>query len=65
MKPDQPSNMKLTKIMHERDGGNCKICGENVDLFDWELEHNKALSKGGSLTAAIIYTGLSYSECYG
>ena len=40
----------LKKMVYERDKGRCRICGANVDPFNFEIGHDKAHSKGGKLT---------------
>jgi hypothetical protein len=40
----------LKKIVYQRDKGKCRVCGADVDPFNFEIGHNIAHSKGGKLT---------------
>ncbi len=40
----------LRKLVWDRDRGRCRICGEKVDQWNWELGHDKAHSRGGRMT---------------
>lgn len=63
---DEPQKRKvppkvLRRLVWERDQGRCRICGKEVDRWDWELGHDKAHSRGGRLTLANTF--VVHSSC--
>ena len=46
----KPAPKILKRLVWERDKGICRVCGNPADPFDWELGHNRAVSRGGKLT---------------
>jgi hypothetical protein len=42
-------NKALKKMIYVRDKGMCRMCGERVDPFNFEIGHDLAHSKGGKL----------------
>jgi hypothetical protein len=40
----------LKRMVFERDEGICRVCTKKIDLFSFEIGHDKAHSKGGKLT---------------
>ncbi len=40
----------LKRRVWERDKGICQVCFKPADIFNWELGHRKARSRGGKLT---------------
>ena len=40
----------LKRLVYSRDKGVCRLCGERVDPFDFDIGHNTAFAKGGKLT---------------
>jgi len=40
----------LRRMVWIRDRGICQVCKQPADAFDWELGHDRAVSRGGKLT---------------
>lgn len=40
----------LKRLVFSRDKGRCRLCGHEVDPFDFDVGHNTAFARGGKLT---------------